>query len=31
MKVFIAKMIVKLLAPKANQIGSFDATGKVVW
>jgi len=29
MRVLIAKLIVKLFAPKANQLGGFDTTGKV--
>lgn len=29
MKVFIAKVIAKLFAPKGTELGSFDATGKV--
>lgn len=29
MKVLIAKLIVKLFAPKASQLGSLDAAGKV--
>lgn len=31
MKVFMAKLILRLLQPNANQLGSLDANGKVKW
>lgn len=29
MRVLIAKLIVKMFAPKGTELGSFDAAGKV--
>lgn len=31
MKVFIAKLVLRVLQPNAHQLGKLDANGKVVW